>query len=64
MMYYFLFSLSAIFFDRMRIINNSIALADAIAHMTATALFPLIGFDQSTWNKLNMNMLKAIRISV
>ena len=64
MIYYFLFSLSAIFFDRMRIINNRIALADAIAHMTATALFPLIGFDQSTWNKLNMNMLKAIRISV
>ena len=64
MIYYFLFSLLAIFFDRMRIINNRIALADAIAHMTATALFPLIGFDQSTWNKLNMNMLKAIRISV
>ncbi len=32
----------------MRIINNTIALPDAIAHMTATALFPLIGFDQST----------------
>tara|TARA_B100000886_G_scaffold53893_1_gene33125 strand:+ start:305 stop:451 length:147 start_codon:yes stop_codon:yes gene_type:complete len=45
---YFLLSLSAIFFDRMRIINNRIALADAIAHMTATALFPFIGFDQST----------------
>ena len=64
MIYYFLFSLSAIFFDIMRIINNRIALADAIAHMTATALFPLIGFDQSTWNKLNINMLKAIRMSV
>ena len=64
MIYYFLFSLSAIFFDRMRIINNRIALPDAIAHMTATALFPLIGFDQSTWNKLNINMLKAIRMSV
>tara|TARA_Y100001954_G_C15277699_1_gene345169 strand:+ start:216 stop:362 length:147 start_codon:yes stop_codon:yes gene_type:complete len=48
MIYYFLFSLSAIFFDRMRIINNKTALADAIAHMTATALFPFIGFDQST----------------
>ena len=64
MKYYFLLSLSAIFFDRMRIINNKIALADAIAHITATALFPLIGFDQFTWNKLNIKMLKATRISV
>ena len=48
MIYYFLFSLSAIFFDIMRIINNKTALADAKAHMTATALFPFIGFDQST----------------
>ena len=64
MKYYFLFSLSAIFFDRMRIINNKTALADAIAHITATALFPLIGFDQFTWNKLNIKMLKATRISV
>ena len=61
---YFLFSLSAIFFDRMRIINNKTALADAIAHMTATALFPFIGFDQSTWNRLNIKMLKAIRMSM
>ena len=61
---YFLFSLSAIFFDRMRIINNKTALADAIAHMTATALFPFIGFDQSTWNRLNTKMLKAIRMSM
>ena len=64
MIYYFLFSLSAIFFDRMRIINNKVALADAIAHMTAIKLFPIIGFDQSTWNKLNIKMLKATRISV
>ena len=64
MKYYFLFSLLAIFFDTMRIINNKIALADAIAHMTATILFPLIGFDQSTWNKLNVKMLKAIKISM
>ena len=64
MKYYFLFSLSAIFFDRIRIINNKIALADAITHMTATALFPVIGLDQSTWNKLNVKMLIAIRISV
>ena len=63
-MYYFLFSLSAIFFDRMRIINNKTALADAIAHMTATALSPFIGFDQSTWNRLNIKMLKAIRMSM
>jgi len=48
MIYYFLFSLSAIFFDIMRIINNKTALADAIAHTTATELFPFIGFDQST----------------
>ncbi len=64
MIYYFLFSLSAIFFDRMRIINNKTALADAKAHMTATALFPFIGFDQSTWNRLNIKMLKAIRMSM
>ena len=64
MIYYFLFSLSAIFFDRMRIINNKTALADAIAHMTATALFPFIGFDQSTWYRLNIKMLKAIRMSM
>ena len=61
---YFLFSLSAIFFDRMRIINNKTALADAIAHMKATALFPFIGFDQSTWNRLNIKMLKAIIMSM
>tara|TARA_Y200000002_G_scaffold330460_1_gene295120 strand:+ start:300 stop:446 length:147 start_codon:yes stop_codon:yes gene_type:complete len=48
MKYYFLFSLLAIFFDTIRIINNKIALADAIAHITATKLFPIIGFDQST----------------
>ena len=64
MIYYFLFSLSAIFFDRMRIVNNKTALADAIAHMTATALFPFIGFDQSTWNRLNIKMLKANRMSM
>ena len=64
MIYYFLFSLLAIFFDRMRIINNKTALADAIAHITATALFPFIGFDQSTWNRLNIKMLKAIIMSM
>ena len=64
MIYYFLFSLSAIFFDRMRIVNNKTALADAIAQMTATALFPFIGFDQSTRYRLNIKMLKAIRMSM
>ena len=64
MKYYFLFSFSAIFFDRIRITNNKIAVADAIAHITATALFPVIGFDQSTRNRLNIKMLKAIKISM
>mgnify|MGYP004224939711 CR=1 FL=1 len=64
MIYYFLFSLSATFFDRIRITNNKIAVADAMVHITATALFPVIGFDQSTWNRLNIKMLKAIKISM
>ncbi len=62
MKHYLLLSLSAIFFESIRIINNKIALEDAIEHITATVLFPVIGLYQFTCNKLNIKMLKAIRM--